>query len=108
MFGLTSRNASVSRYDSPIGLTPSFRLRYSLDSSANRCGAALIDALSYEFVDLSQELFGESHSNLLSRHQALVYRLGIHNGMRAGCIQTTATPSPVIVRDSACGRGRGD
>jgi hypothetical protein len=53
VFGLTSRNASVSRYDSPIGLTPSFRLHYGLDSGANRRGAGLIDVLSYEFVDLS-------------------------------------------------------
>jgi hypothetical protein len=82
VFGLAGRNASVSRYHGPIGLTPSFRLRYGLDSSANRCGTALIDALGHEFVDLGQELFREPHGNLLSRHQESVYLFGIQNGMR--------------------------
>jgi hypothetical protein len=52
VLGLSRRNASISLYDSPIDLTPPFRVGYGLETGANRGGAAVIDTSGDKFVDL--------------------------------------------------------
>jgi hypothetical protein len=66
--GTTGRNATISLYDSPIDPTPPFRSCHGLEAGANRRGAAVIDALGDEFVDLGEQLFGESYRDLLCSH----------------------------------------
>jgi hypothetical protein len=65
---VAGRRASIPGDDRSIDLMPSFRLRHGLQPSANRRSTALIDAAGNQFVDLSEEFFGDPYCNLLCRH----------------------------------------